>query len=290
MSFWIEEPLWLLGIPLALVLFLLGLRLRSRFTYVPVLRRCSSPWLAHLTLIWTLMTGSGICLVLSRPTLAVARERPILPSLWVLWDASYSMRETDTWPDRRRLALRLWETALDTLLLQNAQASFGLIVFAHGVHGLLPKTHDLETFRWALRQAVSLDLGEGTDLAQAVEVALTHSEPGQNLFIVSDGAHNNPLSADLRILAEKAAERSIPIHALFVGRDSATTFPEALAYLTQRTGGYLWENTFSLRPLSKPEKAPLPYALHDLFLWLALASAFLMGLSLALGWFNLLSA
>jgi hypothetical protein len=290
MSLQLNYPLWLLGFPILVALVWWGHRLRWRFTYIPHQRTRLRPWQSWVTLWSTALTGACILLSLSGPILTYPATRPKLPPIWVLWDVSHSMRNTDRLPDRRHYALRLWEEALDSLNQQEAQSKMGLIVFAQGAYGLLPLTTDRETFRWALRQAIVLDLGEGTDLAEALEMAITHAQPGTHLLIVSDGAHNNPLSADLRQIAEAAAARAIPIHALWVGQDSATTFPQTLQHLSERTHGRFWNNTLSLRPLYRYETLPVSYPLQKIFLWAALLAAFIMGIALSLGWFNLLSA
>lgn len=290
MSLQLNEPIWLLGLPILILLFGWGHRLRWRFTYIPVQANTLGLWQSYLTLWGTGWIGLSVLLALAEPVWTYPATRPKLPPLWVLWDVSHSMRNADLLPDRRRYALSLWERALDTLTAHEAQARMGLIVFAQGAYGLLPLTSDMESFRWALRQAIVLDLGEGTDLAEALEMALSNSETGMHLLIVSDGAHNNPSSADLRKLGSLAEARGIPIHALWVGQDSATTFPQALQYLSERTGGRFWANTFTLRPLYRYETLSTPYSLQKPLLISALAGLLLMGLALSVGWFNLLSA
>ncbi len=290
MAIFLNDPLWLLGIPVLGACLWWAYRLRWRFTYIPIRAGRVKAWQSYVTLWCTGLAGLNILLALSDPVLTYPATRPKVPPLWVLWDVSHSMRQTDLAPDRRRYALTLWEKALDTVSFQEAQARMGLVVFARGAYGLLPLTSDLEAFRWALRQAIVLDLGEGTDLAEAVEVTLANAEPASHLLIVSDGAHNNSLSADLRKLAKAASDRAIPIHALWVGQDSATTFPEALRYLSERTGGRFWANAFTLRPLYRYETLPTHYPLQKPLLIAALSSVGLMGIALALGWFNLLSA
>ncbi len=290
MSLQLNEPIWLLGLPILIWLFWWGHRLRWRFTYVPVQPNTPGLWQSYLTLWSAGWIGLSLLLALAEPVWIYPATRPKLPPLWVLWDVSHSMRNADLPPDRRRYALALWEKALDTLRAHEAQTKMGLIVFARGAYGLLPLTSDIESFRWALRQAIILDLGEGTDLAEALEMALSNSEPGMHLVIVSDGAHNNPLSADLREITSLAEARAIPIHALWVGQDSATTFPQALQYLSERTGGRFWVNAFTLRLLYRYETLPTLYPLQKTMIISALAGIFVMGIALSVGWFNLLSA
>ncbi len=290
MSLQLNEPIWLLGLPILIWLFWWGHRLRWRFTYVPVQPNTPGLWQSYLTLWSAGWIGLSLLLALAEPVWIYPATRPKLPPLWVLWDVSHSMRNADLPPDRRRYALALWEKALDTLMAHEAQTKMGLIVFARGAYGLLPLTSDIESFRWALRQAIILDLGEGTDLAEALEMALSNSEPGMHLVIVSDGAHNNPLSADLREITSLAEARAIPIHALWVGQDSATTFPQALQYLSERTGGRFWVNAFTLRLLYRYETLPTLYPLQKTMIISALAGIFVMGIALSVGWFNLLSA
>ncbi len=290
MSLQLNEPIWLLGLPILIWLFWWGHRLRWRFTYVPVQPNTPGLWQSYLTLWSAGWIGLSLLLALAEPVWIYPATRPKLPPLWVLWDVSHSMRNADLPPDRRRYALALWEKALDTLRAHEAQTKMGLIVFARGAYGLLPLTSDIESFRWALRQAIILDLGEGTDLAEALEMALSNSEPGMHLVIVSDGAHNNPLSADLREITSLAEARAIPIHALWVGQDSATTFPQALQYLSERTGGRFWVNGFTLRLLYRYETLPTLYPLQKTMIISALAGIFVMGIALSVGWFNLLSA
>lgn len=290
MSLQLNAPEWLLGLPVLVACVWWGYRLRWRFTYIPIQATSIRPWQSYLTLWSTAWTGLFTLLALSEPVWIYPTTRPKLPPLWVLWDVSHSMRNTDLLPDRRRYALALWEKALDTLTTHQAQAKMGLIVFAQGAYGLLPLTSDMESFRWALRQAIILDLGEGTDLAEALEMALSTIEVGMHLVIVSDGAHNNPLSADLRGLATVGRARAIPVHVVWVGQDSATTFPQALQYLSERTGGRFWANVLTLRPLYRYETLPIPHSLEKPLLISALIGLFVMGFALSMGWFNLLSA
>lgn len=111
-------------------------------------------------------------LALSRPTLYLHATRPTLPPTWVLLDLSHSMDNTDVLPSRRRFAVALLEGLLDSAARLPGPSKFALIGFAEQAYAVLPPTSDLAAYRFGLAQTARLRLGEGTDIAAALQVLL----------------------------------------------------------------------------------------------------------------------
>lgn len=292
MKLFFAQPWWLLGLLVVGGLVVWGLRLRLPFTYVPSHAggRWARAFRAYAALLFTSLALVGVVIALAGPRLQMRVRGWRLPSTWVLWDVSSSMREKDLGEERRKFALALWEKALDTLIAQQTKAEMGLILFGRDPVGFLKKTTDLESFRLMLGHALSFGLGEGTNLSGALELALEESEPGQAIMIVSDGAHNVPDSPLLPLLAKKAAKKGVVIHAVMVGENPASTYAPSLLLVTSATGGTFQKNTFSPRPLLLPDWVEKTFYLEQACLVFSVVCLYLMALSLALGWFNVLSA
>ncbi|MCX8112249.1 MAG: VWA domain-containing protein [Bacteroidia bacterium] len=264
----------------------MGGRVRLFVGYGPSQRRLSS-WRAFFPLWGVAISAALATVAVSAPHLHLTRESLVLPDTWVLWDISQSMRERDLSPDRQRFALDQVVSALEAAPIQR----IGLVVFSAEAYAVLPLTTDKEAFLFSLRQSVRLDMGEGTNLAAAIETALALAEPSQQCLIVSDGAHNIPETPALSELAQVAQQRGIRLHTFLVGREGPQLFPAALQLLSQTTGGSYQEGGFRLDPLLIAAEYPQTYPLAP-YLWIAaigVGLAVLGGMSLG-GWFSVLTA
>lgn len=282
----LEAPFYLLLLPIWPLLGWIGKQVRLSFSYIPQQRRPFASLQAYLPLWGTVIMGILGTLGLSEPVLILPESDKSTP-VWVLWDLSRSMRQTDVSPNRQRFALRAMESSLP----QNLPLPMGLIVFSHTPYAVLPPTLDREAFLFALREHARIDLGEGTNLAAALEIAIQLAEGKAHIFLVSDGAHNKPETPSLRALAQLAKERNIRIHTAFVGNEeSEQTFVDALIYLARETDGTFQRGTFTLS-IFYAQKANSRIPLMP-YLWgsmLLIGVAVLAGMAIG-GWFNVLSA
>ncbi len=292
MKLFFVEPWWLVGVVVVGLLLVGGWRLRLPFTYVPSrpVNRWTSAFRAYAPLLFTGLALMGLVIALAGPRLQLQTQGWRLPSTWVLWDVSSSTREKDLGEERRKFALQLWEKALDTLMTYQVKTEIGLILFGENAAGLLKKTTDLETFRLILNHALSFGLGQSTNLAGALETALAQSEPGEALLIVSDGAHNWPDSPLIPALAAQAAQKGVVVHAVMIGENPASTYAPLLLLVTSATGGIFQKNAFSVQPLLVPDRIEKALFLEQPLLVFSVACLYLMFASLAVGWFNVLSA
>lgn len=286
MHFSLESPGYLLLLPIWVGLGWLSLRVRLPLGYVPDRRGLGLTLRAFLPGWGSALLGGLGSIALSEPMLHLSVQRPCLPDTWVLWDISRSMRLADLTPNRQTIAAERMETALRSLPC----GRLGLIAFAADAYAIIPLTTDREAFLFSLRQTLRLDLGEGTDLAAAIETALGLPAPPTQLLIVSDGAHNVPGSASLTLLADRAREQGVTIHTIFVGGEGEQAFPQALRLLSMRTGGSFQERDFTLEPLLQFQTQIALYPLAS-YLWLTIIiGGLLMLTAMALyGWFNVLT-
>ncbi|MCS7296921.1 MAG: VWA domain-containing protein [Bacteroidia bacterium] len=285
MSLRFDAPEYLWLVPFWLGLGWMASRLRLKVSsfprQVPIWKRVGGYWSTWMIV----FLGSIGSIALSSPHLL--RETSVSPGVWVLWDVSRSMRETDVPPDRQSFATE----AMANAVLSLPSLRLGLIAFAADAYIVLPPTTDKEAFIFALRQVARLDLGEGTHLAAAIETALASEEEVEAYLIVSDGAHNIPGTVALQALASEAKHRGIVIHTIFVGSNGIQSFPLALRLLSQGTGGVYQERTFDLLPLFKLQPMRESYGISP-FLWGVVIGGGLMmiGMMAWKGWFNVLTA
>ncbi|MCS7154070.1 MAG: VWA domain-containing protein [Bacteroidia bacterium] len=283
----IEAPFYLLLIPLWVALAWMGMRVRLPLGFVPEKGRSPS-FRAFLPTWGTAILASIGSIALSRPHLRFLDKGERLPDLWVLWDVSRSMQETDIAPTRQRYAVESMEAALT----HSVPSRLGLIIFASKAYAVLPLTEDKDAFLFSLRQVARLDLGEGTNLADAIETALAliENHPAE-ILIISDGAHNMPGTPSLAALAEKAHEQRIRIHTVFIGQEGSQVYPEALRLLSEKTGGAFQEKNINLTSLLLPQQYYQTYPLAP-YLWLGvlIGGLILLGAMAVGGWFSVLTA
>ncbi|MCS6790681.1 MAG: VWA domain-containing protein [Bacteroidia bacterium] len=287
-----ENPYWLLGCLASIGMLLLALRLRLLTGRTPFPSPSKSLWIrAYLP---TLTIGSMFalgCIAAAEPILTLpVRPRWGCPDFWLIWDVSRSMRATDTPPERRFFALRLFHQFLDSLESYDLHPRIGLIAFAAQPYAILPLTADREALRISLEQTLRQDLGEGTNLSATLEAAWGFTGPQSVWLIVSDGAHNFSLSTALEAIAQTAAEQKIIIHTLLIGKESDQFQPEALKLLSKKTGGTFQHNKLQVTPmLKKMSMSPK----INLAPWILLAGYVIGLLGIVamgiLGWFNVLA-
>lgn len=286
MKLTLASPEYLLLIPIWAGLAWMGMRIRLPLGYVApphrhgILKAFFPTWMTGIV-------GSLVTLALSEPVLYRQQKGLYLPDTWVLWDISQSMRLPDVPPERRENALSQIEAALS----HTPSGRLGLIAFAAEAYAVLPLTSDREAFLFSLQQTTRLNLGEGTNLAAAIETALALAEGTVQLLIVSDGANNVPGSSSLPALADIAKARRIPIHTAFFGKEGEQTFPQALRLLSEKTGGTYQENTLSFAPLLHPGRFTHTQTLAP-YLWgatLIVGLGMLAGMGIG-GWFSVLTA
>lgn len=291
MSLTWEAPLWLLLLPVWGGATLLALRVRLRLSYVGPSVRAGALWAYFPT--WTLGIGLGLAtLALSHPVVRIPASSPDLPSVWLLWDVSRSMKAQDRLPNRQAYALEQALEWLKAVEQKHLSGAIGMIVFARSAYPMLPLTTDREALRFALQQATRLDIGEGTDLSTALLTASALSEPGHVWIIVSDGAHNLPGTPSLEALARRAAAQGISIHTVLIGTEGPQLFPEALQRLSALTGGSFHQNQFPLQDLLRVEEdSERRYPLQMPLVFAAILTL-LVGIAgmAILGWFSVLSA
>lgn len=289
MSLSFAAPAWFLLLPVWAALTWLATRLRLPLSYTgPGVRwgflRAYAPTLGFAGVL-TLST-----LALSRPTLVWQRECPYLPPTWVLLDLSYSMDETDLLPSRRKFALSLLNACLDSLNAHKAQGSLGLIGFAAQAYPILPPTEDREAYRFALREAGRLRLGEGTDLAAALTVLRAVAQPGQQAWLLSDGAHNIPFSPHLEEVAILLQRQGIQVHTVLIGQQGPQVYPEALARISRITQGHFFVGNLSLTSVLEKRVVPMQHALEGYLVLGALGLGLItLGAMAVGGWFSILS-
>ncbi|MCX7606975.1 MAG: VWA domain-containing protein [Bacteroidia bacterium] len=285
-----SAPEWLLLLPVWGVGGWLVTRLRLRTSYLGKGERAGwlKAYFSSLSVVGMLCFAT---VALARPVLSFSRSCYTLTPLWVLWDVSRSMKNRDILPDRQTYALERFLAWVDSVEERKVRTRLGIIVFAQTAYPFLPLTDDYEAFRFALRQASRLDIGEGTDLAAALRVASALAEAGQSCLVVSDGAHNVPGTPSLEALAQAAGQRGLKIHAFLVGRSQEQLFPTALQRITQLSQGQYYENQLPLFPfLQITPSCEQHYPLEGLLLLFAAILGLLALTTMAVwGWFNVMA-
>ncbi|MCS7189708.1 MAG: VWA domain-containing protein [Bacteroidia bacterium] len=290
MSFHWEAPLWLGLLPIWVLMGWLVTRIRLSSSHIGEKKR-----LGWIRAYWTSL---GVCLMLLVATLGLAEpiivfRQPSLheKALWVVWDVSQSMKEEDVKPNRQTFAREIFYRFLDTLSLRKVELSIGLIVFARSAYAALPPTKDKEALSFMLREVGRMNLGEGTNIAAALNTLLALADAGQEALLVSDGAHNMADSPPLEEYASLLRERKIRLHSLLIGKRGEQFFPQTLQLLSHTSGGNFFENALPcaliLEALHYRKKV---YRLKDFILPVIISVGFvsLIGMSIG-GWFNVLA-
>ena len=130
-------------------------------------------------------------------------------------DVSKSMMAEDIAPSRILKAKQILSNAIDELVNDR----IGIIVYAGKAYAQLPLTTDYTAAKMFLR-TINTDMvpTQGTDIGNAVEMALSYFETGKDqnrvLFILSDGESHEEGALEA---SELASENGILIHAIGLG-------------------------------------------------------------------------
>ena len=130
-------------------------------------------------------------------------------------DVSKSMLAEDVSPSRILKAKQILSKAIDELVNDR----IGIIVYAGKAYAQLPLTTDYTAAKMFLR-TIDTDMvpTQGTDIGNAVEMALSYFESGKNqnrvLFIISDGESHEEGALEA---SELASENGILINAVGLG-------------------------------------------------------------------------
>ena len=130
-------------------------------------------------------------------------------------DVSKSMLAEDIAPSRILKAKQILSKAIDELVNDR----IGIIVYAGKAYAQLPLTTDYTAAKMFLR-TINTDMvpTQGTDIGNAVEMALSYFESGKEqnrvLFILSDGESHEEGALEA---SELASENGILIHAIGLG-------------------------------------------------------------------------
>ena len=130
-------------------------------------------------------------------------------------DVSKSMLAEDVSPSRILKAKQILSKAIDELVNDR----IGIIVYAGKAYAQLPLTTDYTAAKMFLR-TIDTDMvpTQGTDIGNAVEMALSYFESGKEqnrvLFILSDGESHEEGALEA---SELASENGILIHAIGLG-------------------------------------------------------------------------
>jgi len=130
-------------------------------------------------------------------------------------DVSKSMLAEDVSPSRILKAKQILSKAIDELVNDR----IGIIVYAGKAYAQLPLTTDYTAAKMFLR-TIDTDMvpTQGTDIGNAVEMALSYFESGKEqnrvLFILSDGESHEEGALEA---SELASENGIVIHAIALG-------------------------------------------------------------------------
>ncbi|MCS5663692.1 MAG: VWA domain-containing protein [Flavobacteriales bacterium] len=130
-------------------------------------------------------------------------------------DVSKSMLAEDISPSRILKAKQILSKAIDELVNDR----IGIIVYAGKAYAQLPLTTDYTAAKMFLR-TIDTDMvpTQGTDIGNAVEMALSYFESGKEqnrvLFILSDGESHEEGALEA---SELASENGIVIHAIALG-------------------------------------------------------------------------
>jgi len=201
------------GFPVWLVLALGG---AAAFLSVVSYRRTTRPvgrQLKRALLLLRLLAVALVAAVLLRPSLDLVEKTPVRRPLIVLRDRSRSMtqlRDTPTGATRWEQVERLFET--NRRLLKELEEQYELLTmdFARGVLG-----QEGEAAR---------DADRFSAYGLAMQEALRRAPKGQieAVIILGDGSHNYGRS-DPADIAARLNERRVPIYAVGLGRDTATS-------------------------------------------------------------------
>ncbi|MDA8439427.1 MAG: VWA domain-containing protein [Propionibacterium sp.] len=221
--------LWvLLVIPLFLLLYLVGIRLKGRsavrFTNTAVLGAVmprQSQWRRHVAVAMSLASLVALTLAWSRPLgqEKVPRERA---TVVVVIDVSQSMGAVDVKPNRLAVAKQSALTFIDSL---PGQYNVAVVALSGKPQIVMPPSID----RDAIRRAIDhLELTDGTAIGDAIAAslqAIKQAPLGPNkspapamIVMLSDGT--NTVGGDPMSAAATAEKAKVPIYTIAYGTDN----------------------------------------------------------------------
>ena len=221
--------LWvLLVIPLFLLLYLIGIRLKGRssvrFTNTAVLGAVmprQSQWRRHVAVAMSLASLVALTLAWARPMglEKVPRQRA---TVVVVIDVSQSMGAVDVKPNRLAVAKQSALTFIDSL---PSQYNVAVVALSGKPQIVMPPSID----RDAIRRAIDhLELTDGTAIGDAITTslqAIKQAPPGPNkspapamIVLLSDGT--NTVGSDPMAGAAKPEQAKVPIYTIAYGTDN----------------------------------------------------------------------
>ena len=271
MTFRSPHLLWLLAlVPLALVLFVIRERTRTRIARVFVSERLrgvsnvlrgARPWVLALALIAALLALAGPYAGFSLVPIVAREANRVL-----VVDVSNSMAAEDVGTSRLTGA-----KAIASRLARAQEGRVALIVFEAEPEVVSPLTSDTEAVASLIDTIAPGEVGQpGSDVGSAILSALRliESEPGQkaDIVVISDG-EDQGTRADEAV--SKAKARGVEVSTIVVGSSQGTTIPtpqgplrdatgdvvttysrsDVLGEIARSTGGKLLENPFAQRAL-----------------------------------------
>lgn len=255
-----ERLWWLLAIPVLVAAYVWALRRKSRtgmrFTNTAVLAAVvpqQSAWRRHLAVAMALLSLGAIIAAWARPNgiERVPRERA---TIVLIVDASQSMNATDVKPTRLQAAKDLSKKFVQSL---PAKYNLALVSLTGNPAVKLPPSLDRTV---ALRAIDALTVGDGTNLAGALQVAGVAIDtaprgddgspaPGA-VVLLSDGVPTSSTSQSQSPLqaAEELKKKNIPVFTIAYGTENGSVDldgrrwqvppdPQTMSSIAKITGG-----------------------------------------------------
>jgi Ca-activated chloride channel family protein len=271
MTFRAPHLLWLLAlVPLALVLFVIRERMRTRLARLFVSERLrgvsnavrgARPWVLAIALIAALLALAGPYAGFSLVPIVAREANRVL-----VVDVSNSMAAEDVGASRLTGA-----KAIASRLARAQEGRVALIVFEAEPEVVSPLTSDTEAVASLIDTIAPGEVGQpGSDVGSAIVSALRliESEPGQkaDIVVISDGEDQGTRVDEA---VNKAKARGVEVSTIVVGSSQGTTIPtpqgplrdstgdvvttyarsDVLGEIARKTGGKLLENPFAQRAL-----------------------------------------
>jgi Ca-activated chloride channel family protein len=228
----IEFIYLLILIPVLLIVFLMGRRIRKRS-----LKRFGDPEILNqlmpflsvnrpvVKFLFILFALVFIILGMARPQFGSKLEEIKRKGIEIViaLDVSNSMLAEDIQPNRLEKA----KQAISRLVEKLADDKIGLIVFAGDAYVQMPVTSDYTSVKMFLSSInTQIVPKQGTDIGSAINLSMNSFSPDNEvskaLIIITDGEDHND---DAVSLAREAAEKGIVIYAVGVGTPNGTPIP-----------------------------------------------------------------
>jgi Ca-activated chloride channel homolog len=258
-EFLTPERLWaLLALPVLIILYLVLLRVRKRFslrfTNTGVLGRViggQRRWTRHVAVAMALASLVALALAWAQP-LGTEMERRERATVIMVVDTSQSMQATDVEPNRLDAA-----KSEAQLFINELPESYNVALVA--LNGAPTVRMPPSTDRGALSRALgALELEDGTAIGGAIDEALgaialaprpdgEDAEPAPAMIVLlSDGTNTD--GEDPAAATSRAAEAEVPVHTIAYGtqngfvdidgkRESVAPDTQTLEQISEATGG-----------------------------------------------------